>query len=177
MAKEAGQWDETLDLHVLVQPAPPFAILEASSDWLGFYGFSAAEVVGSPLCSVVEGAASEGLDLERLIEEAAAFVSANPGLVGGGGDVGKAYAKGGGFGTPNSVGSLKFDHGSPGSADGSPENNLDAMTKLSSEEAQAAVALAKSGNVDIDSPPESHGSGKSSVHTPSPQSTRLGASH
>ena len=109
-----------------------------------------------------------------LIEEAAAFVSANPGLVGGGGDAGKAYAKGGGFGTPNSVGSLKFDHGSPGSADGSPENNLDAMTKLSSEEAQAAVALAKSGNVDIDSPPESHGSGKSSVHTPSPQSTAKG---
>lgn len=72
VAKEAGQWDETLDLFVLVQPAPPFAILEASSDWLGFYGFSAAEVVGSPLCSVVEGAASEGLDLERLIEEAAA---------------------------------------------------------------------------------------------------------
>ena len=50
VAREAGHWDETLDLYVLVQPAPPFAILEASSDWLGFYGFSAAEVVGSPLC-------------------------------------------------------------------------------------------------------------------------------
>ena len=50
VAREAGHWDETLDLYVLVQPAPPFAILEASSDWLGFYGYSAAEVVGSPLC-------------------------------------------------------------------------------------------------------------------------------
>ena len=50
VAREAGHWDETLDLYVLVQPAPPFAILEASSDWLGFYGFAAAEVVGSPLC-------------------------------------------------------------------------------------------------------------------------------
>ena len=47
-AKEAGQWDETLELYVLLQPTPPFAILEASTDWLCFYGFSAAEVGASP---------------------------------------------------------------------------------------------------------------------------------
>jgi len=53
-AKEAGQWDEALDLHVLLQPAPPFGILEASSDWLCYYGFSAAEVGAPPHAAITE---------------------------------------------------------------------------------------------------------------------------
>ena len=125
-----------------------------------------------------------------LLEEAAAFLSANPDHSGGsvnsdhGGSVKPGFATPGGTNLGSlkfvggSAGSLKFDHGSPGSADGSPENNIgandEAMTKLSSEEAKAAVALAKAAHVNIDSPPESHGSGKSSVHTPSPQSTARG---
>ena len=43
-AGEAGQWDEAMDLQVLVQSVPPFAILEASREWLSFCGFGAAEV-------------------------------------------------------------------------------------------------------------------------------------
>jgi diadenosine tetraphosphatase ApaH/serine/threonine PP2A family protein phosphatase len=58
----------------------------------------------------------------------------------------------------------------PGSKDGSPENNLDSLAKLSSAEARAAVALAHRTNVDIDSSPESAGSGKRYV-TPSPGSS------
>ena len=57
-AKEAGQWDETLDLHVLLQATPPFAILEASSDWLCFYGFSAAEVGAPPNAAITDSAPS-----------------------------------------------------------------------------------------------------------------------
>ena len=57
-AKEAGQWDEALDLHVLLQPAPPFGILEASSDWLCYYGFSAAEVGAPPHAAITESTPS-----------------------------------------------------------------------------------------------------------------------
>ena len=70
---------------------------------------------------------------------------------------GGAKGVGGAFGTPQGG---SFNVGSPGSADGSPDNNLNQLAKLSSAEAQAAVALANRTNVDIDSPPESHGSGR-----------------
>ena len=39
-----GQWQGGMDMYVLTQPAPPFAIVEASADWLHFCGFSASEV-------------------------------------------------------------------------------------------------------------------------------------
>lgn len=80
---------------------------------------------------------------------------------------GGAKGVGGAFGTPQGG---SFNVGSPGSADGSPDNNLNQLAKLSSAEAQAAVALANRTNVDIDSPPESHGSGKKYA-TPSPGSS------
>jgi len=76
-------------------------------------------------------------------------------------------AAGGAFGTPQGG---SFNAASPGSADGSPDNNLNQLAKLSSAEAQAAVALANRTNVDIDSPPESQGSGKKYA-TPSPGSS------
>ena len=72
---------------------------------------------------------------------------------------------GGAFGTPQGG---SFSVGTPGSSDGSPENNLNQLAKLSSAEARAAVALAHRTNVDIDSSPESQGSGKKDV-TPSPE--------
>ena len=62
---------------------------------------------------------------------------------------GGAKGVGGAFGTPQGG---SFNVGSPGSADGSPDNNLNQLAKLSSAEAQAAVALANRTNVDIDSP-------------------------
>jgi diadenosine tetraphosphatase ApaH/serine/threonine PP2A family protein phosphatase len=73
----------------------------------------------------------------------------------------------GAFGTPQGG---SFAVNTPGSKDGSPENNLDSLAKLSSAEARAAVALAHRTNVDIDSSPESAGSGKRYV-TPSPGSS------
>ena len=73
----------------------------------------------------------------------------------------------GGFGTPLG-GSFAVD--SPGSDDGSPPNiGAASLAKLSSDEAEAAVALAERTSVSLDSPPEASGGG-ASARTPSPGS-------
>ena len=81
-------------------------------------------------------------------------------------------AVGGAFGTPQGG---SFVVGTPGSSDGSPDNNLNQLSKLSSAEAQAAVALAHRSNVDIDSSPDSSQGGSAKKYvTPSPGSSAGG---
>ena len=112
--------------------------------------------------------ALKDLPATRLEADESDGVNANASSVRSGGVKTRGAAVGGAFGTPQGG---SFAVGTPGSSDGSPDNNLNQLSKLSSAEAQAAVALAHRSNVDIDSSPDSSQGGSAKKYvTPSPGS-------
>ena len=74
LAEAEGVWVDGMQAFVVTDPAPPFAIVTASRDWLQFCGFSASEVKGRTL-RLLQGPATERLLAAKLVEAAQLGVS------------------------------------------------------------------------------------------------------
>jgi len=68
-ATREGVWSAGLDMRIIIEPAPPFRIAEASPDWLAFCGFDAAQIRGRTL-RVIQGSNVETHCIQRLANAA-----------------------------------------------------------------------------------------------------------